>query len=219
MREFFIKTFSCEEYAQSFLHNGEMKFSHIVSFQNIVDGEVRGDKNEGLTIEHFNAEISSNVTRFNLGNPSGGKQYVVDWAGVKKQFPEIAHNPGKLQFRIEYQVDWLIYCLTYINSKTLNIDRILDKCIDFGEYSTVICDCKDFLSKVTNLIPGCQKGLIKYSNEEMKHPFIKPLDYSWQQEFRIAIPATNNKEQFFYIGKLSGFVCKTRSLYTLKQVL
>lgn len=219
MREFLIKTFNREEYADRFLYNGEMRFSHIVSFQNIEDGEIRGDKTEGVTIETINADIAPNVTKFYLGSSNGGKLYVVDWEGVKKQFPEIANNPGKYQFRIKYQVDWLIYCLTYINSATPEINKILNKCTSFGEYSTVICDCEGFLSKVSNLVPNCQHGLVKYSNEEMKHPFIKPLDYSWQQEYRIAIPAGNNKERFFSIGKLRGFVCKTRSIYTLKQLL
>ena len=214
MREFLIKTFNCEEYAHRFLYNGEMRFAHVALFQKIEDGKIRGDITEGLTIETINADIAPNVTKFNLG-----KQYVVDWKGVKKQFPELANNSGKYQFRIRYQVDWLIYCLTYINSTTADINKILSMCTNFGEYSTVICDCKDFLSKVVNLIPNCQQGLVKYSNEEIKHPFIKPLDYSWQQEFRIAISACNNKERFFNIGKLVGFVCKTKSLYMLKQVL
>ena len=100
MREFLVKTFDREEYALRFLHNGEMKFSHIVSFQNIEDCEIRGDKTEGLAIETINTDIGPNVTKFNLGNPNGGKQYVVDWKAVKQQFPEMANNPGKYQFRI-----------------------------------------------------------------------------------------------------------------------
>ena len=219
MREFLVKTFDREEYALRFLHNGEMKFSHIVSFQNIEDCEIRGDKTEGLAIETINTDIGPNVTKFNLGNPNGGKQYVVDWKAIKQHFPEMANNPGKFQFRIEYQVDWLIYCLTYINSTTPDVNKILNKCTSFGEYSTVICDCKDFLFKVNNSIPDCCQGFVKYSNEGMKHPFIKPLDYSWQQEYRIAIPASNIKERFFHIGKLIGFVCKTKSLHMLKQML
>lgn len=62
-------------------------------------------------------------------------------------------------------------------------------------------------------------SLVKYSNEENgKDVFVKPIEYQFDSEFRIV--KNNNKEkELVNIGKLKGFVCLTRSIQIIKDVL
>ena len=183
MREFLIKTFDREEYAQRFLLEGEMKFSHVALFQELEDGEIREDKNEGLAIEQKIISLDHTTKRVIIKSKDSERNYIVDWDAVKKVYP-ILNQEGKkdIQFRLTYIVDWLIYCITYINSETSNIEAVLQNCNSFGSFCVVICDCSDFLNKVKQTFPNCEYGFVRYSETAERSPFVKSKKYELQQE-------------------------------------
>ena len=222
LREFLIKTMKEEAYLHSFLQEGEMLLKHVEIFRNIEDNYLRGDKNEGMCREDINVLINPSVSKFYFGG-KGGKVVGIDWDGVKKAHPHLA-NEGMKVLRITYAADVLIYCITYINSNTPNIDAVLSEIQRFGGYSAVITDCGDFISKIKAKIPNSQFGLVKYTDNDSKAPrtynvFEKDKNYQSQQEFRIVKPSNGQRSEIIRIGKLSGFVCTSRSLDALKQLL
>ena len=97
MREFLIKTFDKEEYAQSFIQNGEMLFRHIRYFNQIEDNQVRGDSEEGLAKESATLHLNQNVKTIHLGN----SRFAVDWGRFKKEHPEIKFKDENVEFRLE----------------------------------------------------------------------------------------------------------------------
>ncbi|MBQ8382815.1 MAG: hypothetical protein IJX47_06405 [Clostridia bacterium] len=215
MREFLIKTFSEEKYAHALIENGELLFRHVSYFREYEEKEVRGDIREGEQCEKKKITISPNVKHFNLGT-----NFVLDWESVKRDHPEFAQKENATyDFSITYVVDCQIYCMTYVKSGLVDIDGILDNVKSFGEYSAVICDCKDFLDKLRTRLPSAKYGLVSYSDAELRDMFIKPSKYKNQNEFRIMDSSNNAKSRLIAIGKLNGFVCKSKSLAMLKQFL
>lgn len=225
MRAFFIKTMNEEAYLHSFLKEGEMFFRHVDEFRQIEDGNVRGDKKEGMQKEIMNISIAPSVSTFYIGG-NGGKTYGVDWEGFKKAHPEVANVTAPFTFLISYVANSLLYCITYINSNTQNIDAVLSEIQKFGKYSAVVTDCEDFIAKLRTRIPNSDFGLVRYGSKKDDSKslstysiFDKSIEYELQQEFRISKPANGQKQEIVKIGKLSGFVCTSRSLDVLKQQL
>ena len=217
MREFFIKTFKDKKYAEAFLNNGEMLFRHFNYFRNIEDNKQRGDLSEGLSVETKKLLITNNVKSIQIGNNKIVKKFYIDVERLKKEKPDIFNKP--LNFTLKYFADCEIYCITYLNSSTTNLDYIFDRIKKYGEYSVVITDCKNFLNKIKSNMLDYKFSLVKYSNEENgKDVFVKPIEYQFDSEFRIV--KNNNKEKkLVNIGKLKGFVCLTRSIQIIKDVL
>ena len=225
MREFFIKTMNEEAYLHSLLDEGELFFRHVNEFRQIEDGNVRGDNHEGMQKEIKTISVAPNVSTFYIGG-NGGKTFGVDWDSVKKAYPQLANATQPITISISYVTDMLLYCMTYINSNTPNINEVLKEIQKFGEYSAVITNCSDFISKAKSCMPSASMGLVKYG---VKHDeadtlstcniFDKKADYELQQEFRLAIPANGQMRGIVKIGKLSGFVCTSKSLQVLKHQL
>ena len=129
MQEVLIKTFkkSDYQYAQALLNNGELFFQHVDAYRNMEGDCQRNDFEEGGVVENISAYIDPNVNSFYIGQPNG-KQFFVDWAAVRKNYPQLQNtsNSEPLRFRISYVVDWLIYCMTYISLSTLNRSEVYE---------------------------------------------------------------------------------------------
>lgn len=217
MREFLIKTFQDPNHAISFLNKGEMLFRQASFFQKIEDDNTRGDINESVIEETIKATITPNVKKFYIGK---NKEYMVDWEGIKKMFPDLNNNSNnEVQLYIKYITSCVIYCLTYVRTGLINNECVLKNARKFGEYSVVICDCKDFIEKIKICLRDANFGLVRYDDALSKDIFVKPTSYKDQNEFRIALEDNDLDNKIFYIGELKGFICKTSSLPTLLQVL
>lgn len=214
MCEILIKTFDKLEFANDFLKKGAMLFSQASHFKDLDVNDARGDNTEGHVIEPFTINITENIKRIFIGDGKG-KQYVLDWEAVKRDYPELNDNIGKVGFKTEYIANVLIYSITCVNSTMENIDDILKECSKFGDYSVVIYDVKDFVDKIKKL-PIRQAGLVKYSDEGNKDIFVKPTKYKNEQEFRIMLNNDNNEDKKIYnIGKIKAFIWNSRKLSTI----
>ena len=217
MRQFFIKTFSKLEYAELFLSKGQMLFRNFKYFRKIEDNKQRGDESEGLAIEQKNIVLSSNLKSLQIGRNNQGKQFFLDIEKLKNDKPELFNK--ELTMKISYYADCILYCLTYIDSNTKDIDLVFNRIKNYGEYSVVITNCKDFLEKVKTKILGCECKFVKYNTEkDKKDVFNKPVEYKYDNEFRIVKNSSDDSE-FIEIGKLQGFICKSESLNAIKSVL
>ena len=191
-----------------------MLFSQASHFKDLDVNDARGDNTEGHVIEPFTINITENIKRIFIGDGKG-KQYVLDWEAVKRDYPELNDNIGKVGFKTEYIANVLIYSITCVNSTMENIDDILKECSKFGDYSVVIYDVKDFVDKIKKL-PIRQAGLVKYSDEGNKDIFVKPTKYKNEQEFRIMLNNDNNEDKKIYnIGKIKAFIWNSRKLSTI----
>lgn len=217
MIELLIKTFDKLEYANDFYKKGAMLFSRASHFKDVDDNNVRKDNNEGHVIDKKRIKIPNNVNHFYIGD--GGKKYFVDWKAVKKAYPDINNCNEPIELKIEYVANVLIYSMTYVCSKTRNIDDVLNESAKFGEYSVVVYDVRDFIERIKQL-PTRQAGLVQYVDDKGKDIFIKPTRYKNEQEFRIMLNNDNNVDrEIFHIGQIKAFVCSSRSLPTIKNML
>ena len=216
MQEVLIKTFkkSDYQYAQALLNNGELFFQHVDAYRNMEGDCQRNDFEEGEGVENISAFIDPNVNSFYIGQPNG-KQFFVDWAAVKKTYPQLQNtsNSGPMRFRISYVVDWLIYCMTYIGPSTLNRSEVFETIAKLGEYSVVISDCNSFMEKIGQKVQIVKKGLVTYTDGKIIDPFTKRnTEYSGQNEYRFAILANGTKNKTIQIGQVSGFICESKNI-------
>lgn len=226
MKEFLIKTMNEECYLQALLKKGQMLFRRASEFRRIEDGNIRGDITEGMQQEIVRAYIDPSVSTFYLGGENGGKMYGINWAKAKKDHPELANATSPFTFQINYVADVMIYCMTYINSATPNMDEIFFELQKLGKYSAVITNCTEFASKIKLHIPNAVCGLVNYSDVESSAAesnlhtlFTKSKQYELQSEFRVVKSSNGKTQETIEIGALSGFVFPSENLHTLKQML
>jgi len=217
--EVLLKTFkeSDFEYAKNLLDYGDLFFQHVMVYQEIEDNKVRGDKNEGQVVEVHNITLPPNIKKVYFGNPLGGKQYVIDLEMTREHIPALKEAELR-DISIEYTVDWLLYCMTYVNNRNSNVQNILNNLSRLGKYCVVITDCKDFVSKVNSKIKGIC-GLVEYCDTKQPSPFIKKESYNWQSEYRIGIAANGLKQKLVSIGSLNGFIFDTSDTSFIEQFL
>lgn len=213
-----IKTFQEKdlEYAQNLLNNGDLFFQHISTYRSIEDNNIRGDAKEGTQLERIKADVPISAKQILIGSPQGGKQFVLDLEKLRRDMPALA-NMSSGYFELTYTVDWLLYCMTYLDKKT-NADETLRKLTCFGKYSVVITDYFEFISKVEKTIQ-CEKGLVSYSDRKELSPFIKSEQYRWQNEFRLGMNANGVKSRLISIGKIKGFICNSKDIQKIRLSL
>ncbi len=64
----------------------------------------------------------------------------------------------------------------------------------------------------------CEKGLVRYSDNEATNPFSKRKKYSWQSEYRLCIAAEECKRKLISIGKMGGFICESKATNMIKKL-
>lgn len=208
-----IKTFKEQDlkYAINLLNKGDLFFQHINVYKGIEDSNIRGDISEGTQSEQIETIIPPFVKHVTIGNPQG-KQYVLDLEKLRKDMP-IFTDIKSGSFKITYIVDWLIYCMTYVDTKK-DFTETLKKLHLLGKYCVVITDCNDFLLKVEETIK-CEMRLVTYSNTQESNPFIKNEQYRWQSEFRLGMHSNGVNNRLVSIGKLKGFICEVTAIQNI----
>lgn len=207
MPEIIVKTFDREIYAKAFLEKGEMLFRHVSYYQNIEDGQLRGDVNEGVVHETKSIYMKGTTKTIKIGD----SRFFVDWEAFRKAHPEIVFADGDYQFSLTYCADLQICCFTYINGAMENIKEIVEEIKKFGNYCVVITNIKHFFEQLNN-IPKVSFGTVEYSDTKEKKPSIKNLRYKNQSEFRIILPQ-RAESSLIKIDKPKGFLCDPESLY------
>lgn len=203
MKEYILKTFTHLEHAADFL-NGKLLFRNIVYFQDIEEDGVRGDSQDGTMVERINTVISPNVKHFAIDG--GKKKYIVDWENAKKEIPILNHQLLG-QLKLTYEVDYLIFCMTYINEKTKDRDKVIKNAQAFGKFSVVINDVFDFYNKLYKHLPAAKMDFVKYNDNMDLSPFVKRKKYKLQNEFRIAVERSDEDMRIVELEPLKGFIC------------
>lgn len=141
---------------------------------------------------------------------------IADLELARKNIPDLRGQDIQ-SIRIKYIVDWLLYCMTYINSEMKNQNEIIEKLQNLGKYCVII-KYSDFIAKVNAAIK-CEQGLVRYSDNEKLDPFTKRRNYSWQSEYRLGLNAEGLKQKLVSIGNLDGVICESNNTNLLKRVV
>lgn len=181
----------------------------------------RGDLQEGRQVDSRMVDISTGVDHFYIGNHNG-KRYYVDWAAAIKDHPELQHSVqnGEYCIVVDYIVDWLIYCMTYVNSSMDDLSEIYKTIKKLGYYSVVVTEFDGFIKQIEQSINLERHGLVLYTDGEPKDPFMKRKDiYCGQSEYRFATVANRVKTKTIQIGQVSGFICESKDIDIIEKFL
>ncbi|MGL4864514.1 MAG: hypothetical protein ACRC4T_15580 [Cetobacterium sp.] len=198
------KTFEKKEYMISFL-KGNLRFVKL-SYYRKRENDCRKDELEGMS-----GIYQATKSIFKVGD------YTIK--------PEDLAGPIVF-YQDEY--DYHILCMSAfyfdLNVKIKNEDEfllhlkkpLLSKMIEFGKYSIVITDTKEFMKRINNELKRLSipsyKGLVRYLNLEEFHgklqfpSFMKDLKYQDESEFRIALSPQSEDEFFINIGNIEDIV-------------
>jgi hypothetical protein len=186
----FLK-FGQEEHINDLYHNGTIFMNSIQYFRKIEDGELRGDKYEGI----------SKIKNY----PPG-----------QFEIPSLNFKGNYLALQIRESYDTVLgnifslYCVSshgWINPTDFKIDEKIKK---FGSHCLVIKDNEKFLSliedKLTELKTKYSHNFITYYDKNKVDRaitlFEKPLEFEYQKEFRFYVERQSDKPFSFSIGSL-----------------
>ena len=185
--EILIKTFTKRKYARSFIRAGEMLFRSTDFFRAYEEKEDgRKDKWEGF----------------------------ITLPKLKQMLKKCGENVEELE-PVGYFSIANLYCMTLLDSdKTISKNTYSEIC-SFGKYSIVIFNTRLFYNAINKIRRYSKKAKYKYclhyskveyGDGDKAHIFRKAQNYAEQCEFRIVSFGLDEKEQFFYIGRLHGAV-------------
>ena len=202
----FIKVFDKEIWADNFLNNGEMLFSHI-SVMRDIDNNARRDNYEGETIENLYVNIDKNMRYLRIDNT-----HCIDLERLAKDGNDIREQNACL--RINYIPDYFIYSFANINEMNENISDAFNELKKFGNYAVVIVNCPEFIRRVKSFIKGSELYAIKYTTEP-SNMYEKRTIYKNENDSRIGIDAENLKKLYgqekrikLYVGSLQDIAFK-----------
>ncbi|MCG9791216.1 hypothetical protein [Flavobacterium algicola] len=188
--QMFLK-FGEEKHINDLYHNGTIFMNPIQYFRKIEDGELRGDKYEGI----------SKITNL----PPG--QFEIPSLNFKG-------NYLALQYRESYDIVlgniFSLYCISSHGWNNPNDFKIDEKIKNFGSHCLVITDNAKFLSlieeKLIELKVKFRHNFIKYYDKDKVNRtislFEKPLEFEYQKEFRFYVERKSEKPFSFSIGSL-----------------
>jgi hypothetical protein len=186
----FLK-FGKEADIKNLYFNGTIYMSPIQRFREIEDGELRGDRYEGI----------SSIKNFPAGEfeiPSIGYKGNYISLHLRESYEEVLGNIYSL------------YCISshgWGNPVDFKID---DKIKRFGSHCLMIKDNRKFLSliqkKLEKLNLKFRYGFVEYYNKEQVnrkiHLFEKPSEFEYQKEFRFYVERDSKEKIVFSIGSL-----------------
>jgi hypothetical protein len=199
----FLK-FGQEEHINDLYHNGAIFMNPIQYFRQLEDGELRGDKYEGICkIKNY---------------PPG--QFEISSLNFKG-------NYLALQIRESYDTIlgniFSLYCVSSYGWKNPNDFKIDEKIKNFGSHCLVIKDNVKFLSlieeKLTELKVKYHHNFMKYYDKDKVDRkitlFEKPLEFEYQKEFRFYVERKSDKPFSFSIGSLKEIA----DIYSSKDIV
>ena len=224
-RDIFIRFFTCEEHAKSFLYEGVSKWNTFSELRKLeID---RADSTDGFVEDFY-------IDRPKIGNV--GDKY------LNTALFSIKITDDIMPFDMEpNSKDYIVYCLTYNqNDKKLTLKNYLNTELSTLSFSTqdqfavIIINISKFLNTIRNVIKKdfntlTSHGLVNY---QMMSPFsflnysnvdhiiskliyTKNIELSKENEFRFCFHKKDNNESFLLIklGDLSDIavLAKRRS--------
>ena len=187
--------FGQKEHLEALLNDGVIYMNNIDYFRKYEESQpkhLRGDKYECFDY------ISQNNKAIIFDEPSIELNNVTIFENRKTY-------PGYL------------YCMYAIRTDSnLHIDT---KMLDFGEYTVIIFNPKEFINRINSyceehkLYPNCFP--VKYYDDKVEngllHPFLKRSEYSYQNEARIYIHNYNPQDNIVLkLGSIKDIACLMR---------
>lgn len=203
----FLK-FGQEEHIKDLYYNGTIYMNSIQSFRSIEDGELRGDKYEGVSrVENY---------------PAG-----------QFEIPKLGHKVNYLALHVRESYETILgnifslYCVSshgWENPYDFKIDEKIKK---FGSHCLMIKDIPKFLSLIEKKLKEqkvvCQHDFVEYYDKEKVNKeitlFEKPLEFEYQKEFRFYVERHSDQPFIFSIGSLTNIaeICAAKDVVdTLK---
>ncbi|WP_020183529.1 hypothetical protein [Methylotenera sp. 1P/1] len=224
-----IKIFDKEEYANSFINNGEMFCRTLGAYKRIEGDTERGDLFEGATDWHQPDKVSLTIS-------------FKDKNGIEKSFP-IQNLAGPLIIQANSFNCLNLYCMyavkipkfekTYrtkderikavkeINKLLKACSKISNEALLLGELAVVIYKVQEFIDKVKVTAKksdmACSSGLVKYYDSDKFHGsfngleavFHKRDNYQHQKEYRFVFgPHETEADKTIFLGTLNGMAFK-----------
>lgn len=187
----FLK-FGQENDIKDLFHNGTIYMSPIQHFRKLEDGELRGDKYEGV----------SNIKNY----PPG-----------QFEIPSIGYTGNYLALHLLESYEnvlgniYSLYCISshgWQNPLDFKIDEKIKK---FGSHCLIIKDNQKFLSlietKLKEMNAKFRHGFVEYYDKNTVsrkiNLFEKPTDFEYQKEFRFYVESDSTEPFVFSIGNLT----------------
>ena len=182
---------------ESFYKQGIMFMNNLSAFRKIEDGELRGDKHEALNEQK---EISN--FRISVGNSKVG-------VAEKGTFQLWYNNPKGNIFSM-YALE------AHENLEEIKIDNA---CKKFGDTCVLILDINEFINRVDKAAKRNGYDIIyspvEYIDLKEFHGkwsvFKKPIQYSYQSEFRFLIRREVSEPLLLNIGSLEDIAAIVES--------
>lgn len=196
--------FGQEEHIKDLYDNGTIYMNSIQSFRTIEDGELRGDKYEGV----------SKIKNY----PPG-----------EFEIPELNYKGNFLALHVRESYETILgnifslYCVSSHGWENPNDFRIDEKIKKIGSHCLMIKDGPKFLSliekKLKELKVVYEHGFVEYYDKENVDReitlFEKPLEFEYQKEFRFYVRRRSDQPFIFSIGSLT----KIAEIYSTNDVV
>ncbi|PVD49996.1 hypothetical protein DC498_21995 [Terrimonas sp.] len=199
----FLK-FGQEEHINDLYYNGTIFMNAIQYFRKIEDGELRGDRYEGI----------SRISNY----PPG--QFEIPALNFKG-------NYLALQIREAYDTVggniFSLYCVSSHGWANPNDFKIDEKIKQFGSHCLVVKDNVKFLSLIEERLKELKvrfnhSFVTYYDKDKVDREitlFEKPLEFEYQKEFRLYVERKSDKPFVFSIGSLTDIA----EVYKAKDVV
>jgi hypothetical protein len=199
----FLK-FGQHEHINDLYHNGTIFMNSIQYFRKIEDGELRGDRYEGIS------EIKN--------YPPG-----------QFEIPSLNFKGNYLALQIRESYDTVLgnifslYCISSHGWKNTSDFKIDEKVKKFGSHCLLIKDNRKFLSlieeKLKELKVKFSHNFVTYYDKDKVERkitlFEKPLEFEYQKEFRFYVERESDKPFSFTIGSLKDIA----EIYNSKDII
>ncbi|ANE54673.1 hypothetical protein [Methylomonas sp. DH-1] len=228
------------EYADNLLNSGELYCQALKNFKVIEDGEVRGDKYEGLI--HWiqprdcviSLELPENIvdipreitiTEADLTAPAAIQTTEYEYHKIYCMYA-IAIDEFSFKYSTEEERISLQKEINDLISKQIEFDEKISS--ELGNIAIVITNVKKFIDRVKQHCGNdVHHGLVGYFNDEavsvqfqgIESIFRKRKLYSYQNEYRFAFSSRDQlNSKIFHIGDLKDIAYKT-TVSELKELI
>lgn len=203
--------FGTYEYMKAFYEKGEMYFNTFRFFKDLeANGDGRADKNEYSSVHYSNEGlINCSLKIF----PEGHKEQAI----------ELNKKNGLVSFTLDFGNDKdysHLYSMSSIDINEVVENDLIINPKNFAptkDYAVVIYDIEAFLSKFQNVMN--KKYRCNYKCKHVQYvdknsysgemgAFRKFSDFSYQNEYRVAVNFKTNTPQKIYLGSLEEIASK-----------
>jgi hypothetical protein len=196
---FALVKFGQKIHIQALLEKGQIYMNHVSEFIKIEDSKLRGDEYEVLLLakQVYNLEVLLHGRT--IGTANTAKIF------IKNDLPV-----GNI---------YSMYALSQIPD--LSLLKVDEKCKEFGDSCLIILNVAEFIKRIEKAISESGKNLmyspVQYENMQTYigewSLFKKPLEYSYQKEFRLLV----KQEEFvgpitYEIGSLDDIAVMLESI-------